>query len=41
MMVFCKFDNGRQSGIDANDEAEAIGYVKGLANAALCLGVRV
>jgi|Deesub1362B_J571_1020462.scaffolds.fasta_scaffold05549_5 hypothetical protein len=39
--VFCKFENGRESGIDAGDESEAIGFVQGLAAAARCLNVRV
>lgn len=41
MMIFCKFDNGQQSGLDAADAQEAAGYVEGLATAARCLGARV
>ncbi|MCR6481067.1 hypothetical protein NU688_33255 [Variovorax sp. ZS18.2.2] len=41
MMVFCKFENGRESGLDAGEPAEALGFVQGLAFASSCLGVRV
>lgn len=41
MMIFCRFENGRQSGLDAASEEEAAGFVHGLATAALCLGARV
>ncbi len=41
MMIFCKFDNGRESGLDAGEPAEVVGYVQGLATAASCLGVKV
>ena len=37
MLVFCKFSNGRQTGLDCATEAEAIGYVQGIAAAARCL----
>ncbi len=39
--VFCKFESGRESGIDAGDENEAAGFVQGLETAARCLNVRV
>lgn len=41
MMIFCKFGNGRQSGYEAIDDTQAVGYVEGLASAALCLSARV
>lgn len=39
--VFCKFENGRESGIDASDDSEVVGFVRGLATAARCLDARV
>ncbi|MDM0036775.1 hypothetical protein QTI33_31890 [Variovorax sp. J22P271] len=41
MMLFCRFDNGKQTGLDAADIDELIGYVKGLDAAARCLGAMV
>ena len=41
MMIFCRFENGSRTGLDAGNEAEAIGYVRGVASAALCLRTRV
>lgn len=41
MMVFCKFANGRQTGSDGLSDEEAVGYVKGLEAASLCLGTDV
>ncbi|WP_038215296.1 MULTISPECIES: hypothetical protein [Xenophilus] len=40
MMIFCRFENGHRTGLDAGDDAEAVGYARGLASAALCLGTR-
>ena len=41
MMLFCRFDNGKQTGLDGADIDELIGYVKGLDAAARCLGAMV
>lgn len=41
MMLFCRFENGKQTGLDAVNCGELVGYVKGLDAAARCLGAMV
>ena len=41
MMIFCKFDNGKKTGLDAGSDEEVIGYVRGLATAVTALGCKV
>jgi hypothetical protein len=41
LMMFCRWENGIETSLDAEDRREMVGFVKGLDAAARCLGKHV